>query len=300
MKKRLAAFILAAITVICCAFTSHATDADTYEQGIECEYFWFDNVIVITYDESYTAIGNTVTATLQCIDWDEKELTVDVSGDGIVQKIYEYEGKRYPQAFIAIPADKNVTAIRIDEGAFSDSNGNYSKEVNYTICETTHHGTITLFCKGLEATGADERLEIVEDSSVELSCELSSIYSDVWKDDIAYSITSETETVELDDNTGLLTEKGEYTASVSINNILTSQKEISVSSKSKAYFTSLGKSFGNMILSPITFLYGLFYAIFVPGPGTLIGTLGLLGSLASIPLFFTNLFAGPSTEVLTF
>ncbi|MBQ3151819.1 MAG: hypothetical protein IJB86_11305 [Clostridia bacterium] len=304
MKKRLTALILAAIMVAGCTFTAFGTETDeTYEQDIMCEYFRSNYVIVICYNEDYTKIGSNANVKLECIDWNDEETTVEVGGGDIVQKVYEYEGKTYPQVFISIPTDKDIfeiTSVQINEGAFTDDEGNQSKKVCYTLSETTRYVDFDVYCKGFEALGADGTLEVLTDSAVELSFETESAFAEVWADDIEFELTSESESLELNDNSGVLTKDGEYTALCRVNDVLFAEKNIKATGRTKAYFISLGDSFVNMVSAPFVLLYSLFYGIFVPGPGTLIGGLGVLGTLWSVPQFFIDLFTGPVTEILTF
>lgn len=295
--KKIISVILCAVllfTTAGVAFAAEENSKEVLENDYTCNFYFSMDFIVVTFDGKYSQTGKKPEVKIY-----NGSYTYPVAEELITLKVFEYEGKRYPQLFINTQADSNeIKRIEIGEGAFVAESGEISGNVRIPNNKISRVHNFCLSCK-LEAFEVEENIDLISGkigyyTTVGKPVQLvsTSEQGKVWLDEITAAYTVNGKTAEINSNEFVPQEPGRYVVELKLGDVVTRKLEFDVLSETEAYFKSLGDSTEWLLLTPLYLVIGV-GLLLIPGFGTWIGSTTLMASFAMIPRFFKTLFGGP-------
>lgn len=296
-SKKVLSVILCAVlvfTTASVAFAAEENSKEVLENDYTCNFYFSMDFIVVTFDSKYSHTGEKPEVKIY-----NGSYTYPVAEELITLKVFEYEGKRYPQLFINTQADSNeIRRIEIGEGAFVAESGEISGNVRIPNNKISRVHNFCLSCK-LEAFEVEENIDLISGkigyyTTVGKPVQLvsTSEQGKVWLSEITATYTLEGKTAEINSNEFVPQEPGRYVVELKLGDVVTRKLEFDVLSETEAYFKSLGDSTEWLLLTPLYLVIGV-GLLLIPGFGTWIGSTTLMASFAMIPRFFKTLFGGP-------
>lgn len=296
LKKIMSVLLCAVLlfTTASVAFAAEENSKEVPENDYTCNFYFSMDFIVVTFDSKYSQTGKKPEVKIY-----NGSYTYPVAEELITLKVFEYEGKRYPQLFINTQADSNeIRRIEIGEGAFVAESGEISGNVRIPNNKISRIHNFCLSCK-LEAFEVEESVDLISGkigyyTTVGKSVQIvsTSEQGKVWLDEITAAYTLNGKTTEINANEFVPQEPGRYVVELKLGNVVTRTLEFDVLSETDAYFKSLGDSTEWLLLTPLYLVLGV-GLLLIPGFGTWIGSTTLMASFAMIPRFFKTLFGGP-------
>lgn len=301
--KKFLAVLLSVIICLSCGVTVFAEGEIVPEEKPESDFtcygyqlsdYYSTDFIVVTFDGKYSQIGEIPEV---CIDFDRngKRFLTD---NLITLKVFENEGKRYPQLFIKTRC-VDISCIEIGEGAFVTESGEISGRLEIPSNKITQAYDLGVLCK-LEMFEVEENINLITGKTVRyttvgkpVSIAADSEFGKVWLGETTATYTLNGKTTEIDSNEFVPQEPGSYVVEMKFGNITTGKWELVVLSESEAYSKSLLDATEWLLLSPLCLVLGTGLFVFIPGFGTWIGSTTVMAALAMIPRFFKVLFEGP-------
>lgn len=300
--KKVLAILLSVLTCLSCGVTAFAKGENVPAEKLESDFtcYWYHasdysmDFIVVTFDGKYSQTGEI------------PELYIyygnhanSIAEDLITLKIYEHEGKRYPQLFINTKNLESITGIVIGAGAFVTESGETSGKVNIANNKINRAYDLGVSCQ-LEVFEVEESIDLITSktgryATVGKPVEIVGYgeYGKVWLGETTATYTFNGETTEITSNEFVPQEPGKYVVELNFDGIVTRTLEIDVLSGTKSYTKSLGDATEWLFLSPLYLVLGSGLAVLIPGFGTWIGSTTVMAALAMIPRFFKVLFSGP-------
>lgn len=301
--KKFIAVLLSVLTCLLCGVTAFAEgenapaekpESDFTCYGYQLSDYYSTDFIVVTFDGKYSRIGEIPEV---CIVFDrngKQFLTEDL----ITLKVFENEGKRYPQLFIKISC-VDISRIEIGAGAFVTESGETSGRLEIPSNKITQAYDLGVLCK-LEMFEVEENIDLITGKSVRYATVgkpvrivADSEFGKVWLDEITAAYTVNGETTEITSNEFVPQEPGSYVIDLKFGNITAGKWELVVLSESEAYSKSLLDATEWLLLTPLYLVLGTGVFVLIPGFGTWIGSTTLMAAVSMIPRFFMVLFDGP-------
>lgn len=300
--KKFLAILLSVLTCISCGVTAFAEGENVPAEKLESNFTccWYRasdyqmNFVVVTFDGKYSQAGEIPELYVYY-----GNRPISVAEDLITLKIYEYEGKKYPQLFINAKNFESINGIVIGEGAFVTQSGETSGKVKIPNNKIDRAYDIGVSCQ-LEVFEVEESIDLITSktgryATVGKPVEIVGYgeYGKVWLGEITATYTLNEKTVEIKSNEFVPQEPGKYVVELKFDGIVTRTLEIDVLSETKSYTKSLGDATEWLLLSPLYLVLGSGLAVLIPGFGTWIGSTTVMAAFAMIPRFFKVLFGGP-------
>lgn len=296
MRKIMSVILCAVMlfTTASVAFAAEDNFKEVPENDYTCNFYFSMDFIVVTFDSKYSQTGKKPEVNIY-----NGSYTYPVAEELITLKVFEYEGKRYPQLFINTQADSNeIRRIEIGEGAFVAESGEISGNVKIQNNKINRVHDFCLSCK-LEAFEVEESVNLITSktgyyTTVGKPVEIvgSDEYGNMWLSEITAAYTVNGKTVEISSNEFVPQEPGIYVVELKLGDVVVRTLEFEVLSEIDSYFKSLGDSTEWLLLTPLYLVLGV-GLLLIPGFGTWIGSTTLMASFAMIPRFFKTLFGGP-------
>ncbi len=296
--KKLISVILCAVllfTTASVAFAAEENQEEVLEKGYTCHFYYSMDFIVVTFDSKYSQFGEEPKVRLY-----NGSYIYPLGEDAITLKVFENEGKRYPQLFITTKIKINdISRIEIGAGAFVAESGEVSGKVNIPSNKIHQISDFGISCK-LEVFEVEESIDFITSktgyyATVGKPVEIVGYgeYGKVWLGATTATCTLNGETTEIISNEFVPQEPGKYVVELKFGDFVTRVLEFEVLSETKSYTKSLGDATEWMLLSPLYLVLGSGLAVLIPGFGTWIGSTTVMAALAMIPRFFKVLFGGP-------
>lgn len=300
--KKFVAMLLVVLTCLSCGVTAFAEGENAPAEKVESDYtcYWYHksdyskDFIVVTFDGKYSQMGEIPEAYVYY-----GNRAVSVAEDLIKLKIYEYEGKSYPQMFISAESFESISGIVIGEGAFITESGETSGKVNIPNNKIQRAYDFCISCQ-LEVFEVEESIDLITSKTGRYATVGKPVrivgtseYGKVWLGETTATYTLNGETTEIISNEFVPQEPGKYVVELKLGDFVTRILEFEVLSETKSYTKSLGDATEWMLLSPLYLVLGSGLAVLIPGFGTWIGSTTVMAALAMIPRFFKVLFGGP-------
>lgn len=301
--KKFLAVLLSVLTCFSCGVTAFAEGENAPAEKPESEFtcygyqlsdYYSTDFIVVTFDGKYSRIGEIPEV---CIDFDrngKQTLTEDL----ITLKVFEHEGKRYPQLFIKASC-VDVSCIEIGEGAFVTESGELSSRLEIPSNKITKAYDLGVLCK-LDMFEVEENIDLITGKTARyatvgkpVSIVADSEFGKVWLDEITATYTVNGETAEITSDEFVPQKPGSYVVEIKFGNITAGKWELEVLSETNSYTKSLFDATEWMLLTPLYFVLGTGLFVLIPGFGTWIGSTTVMAAAAMIPKFFMVLFSGP-------
>ena len=301
--KKFIAVLLSVLTCLLCGVTAFAEgenapaekpESDFTCYGYQLSDYYSTDFIVVTFDGKYSRIGEIPEV---CIVFDrngKQFLTEDL----ITLKVFENEGKRYPQLFIKTSC-VDISRNEIGAGAFVTESGETSGRLEIPSNKIDKVYNLGVSCV-LEAFEVDESTNLIASKLCRYTTVgkpvrivADSEFGKMWLDEITATYTVNGNTVEITSNEFVPQETGSYVVELKFGGIITGKFELEVLSETKSYTKSLLDAAEWLLLTPLYFVLGTGLFVLIPGFGTWIGSKTLMAAAAMIPRFFMVLFDGP-------
>ena len=297
MNKKFTKFmsvILCAVLLFTTASVAFAAEdnAEVLEKNYACHYYNSMDFIVVTFDSKYSEIGEKPEVQLY-----NNSTAYPVEEDLITLKIFEKDGKRYPQLFVNTEGYDNITGIVIGTGAFVTQSGEISGKIDKSNSKIQQLDKLGLPCE-FEAFEVDEPLKrsnYIYYTTVGKTIKIAGYNKcggEVWINEITATYTLNGKTVEINSNEFVPQEPGRYVVELKLDDVFTKTFEIDVLSEKQAYSKNLGNATGWLFLAP---LYAVFATlmILVPGFGWVLGGFTWYSVSNMVTDFFTAISDGP-------
>lgn len=308
--KKPLAILLSVLTVLSCGINAFAQSEETVTEPLEtnftCDDYLFTETVVVTFDSKYSETGEIPDILVYSREYEDETVNLtQVSEDRISLKIYEHNGKKYPQLFIDTDFCWKVLALEIGEGAFVTESGEKSAkvEIPYSKIQQRHLDGFKVECEIrayqiaenlLDPANMDIYYFATVGDPVKVNVSIQGNHADVWLEEAQVTYTVNGKTVEIESGEFIPEEPGEYVVRIQLNDMMTRKVKFNVVSEQTAYFDSLGMAGKRMLLSPLEFLFGLFSFITIPVIGTIGGAGIMLDSFRNVGGFFKAIVAGPT------
>lgn len=298
--KKIVAILLSVLTCLSCGVTAFAEDESLPSEKVEsdytCDFYYSTDFIVVTFDSKYSQIGEEPEVCLY-----NGSYIYPLKEDAITLRVFENEGKRYPQLFIKTEVStSDISRIKIGAGAFINESGEVSGTVNIPRNRIHQVSDFGVSCE-IEAFEVEESVNLITSktghyATVGKPVEIVGYgeYGKVWLGSTTATYTFNGETTEITSNEFVPQEPGKYVVELNFDGMVTRTLEIDVLSGTKSYTKSLGDATEWLLLSPLYLVLGSGLAVLIPGFGTWIGSTTLMGVVAMVPRFFKALFSGPA------
>lgn len=300
--KKFVAVLLSVLTCLSCGVTAFAEDENSPAERVESDYtcYWYHksdytkDFIVVTFDSKYSQVGETSEIYVyygnRAVLLEEKSVKL---------KIYEYEGKKYPQLFINAENFESISGIVIAAGAFVTPTGEISGKVSIPNSKIQRAYDFCISCK-LEVFEVEESVNLITSKTGRYATVGKPVrivgtseHGKVWLGATTATYTFNGETTEITSDEFVPQEPGKYVVELKFDDIATRTFEFEVLSETKSYTKSLGDATEWLLISPLYLVLGSGLVVLIPGFGTWIGSTTLVAALAMIPRFFKVLFGGP-------
>ncbi len=300
--KKFLAVLLSVLTCFSCGVTAFAEGENVPAEKLESDFtcYWYHSsdysmdFIVVTFDGKYSQTGEIPELYLYY-----GNQAISIAEDLITLKIYEHEGKRYPQLFINTKNFESITGIVIGAGAFVTELGEISGKVKIPNNKIRRAYDLGVSCQ-LEVFEVEESIDLITSktgryTTVGKSVEIVGYgeYGKVWLGETTATYTLNGETTEITSNEFVPQEPGRYVVELKFGDITARKLEFDVLNETAAYSKSLGDATEWLLLSPLYLVLGSGLAVLIPGFGTWIGSTTVMAAFAMIPRFFKVLFGGP-------
>lgn len=297
--KKFVAMLLSVLTCLSCGVTAFAegenAPAEKVESDYTCNFYYSTDFIVVTFDSKYSRVGEEPEVRLN-----NGTYVYPIGEDAITLRVFENEGKRYPQLFIETKlATNDISSIKIDAGAFVTESGEVSGKVNIPRNKIHQISDFGVSCE-IEAFEVEESIDLITSKTGRYATVGKPVrivgtseFGKVWLGETTATYTLNGETTEIISNEFVPQEPGKYVVELKFGDFVTRILEFEVLSETKSYTKSLGDATEWMLLSPLYLVLGSGMAVLIPGFGTWIGSTTVMAALAMIPRFFKVLFGGP-------
>lgn len=300
--KKFLAVLLAVLTCMSCGVTAFAEGEIVPEEKLETDYTCYSyhsndysmNFIVVTFDSKYSHTGEIPEGCIYFNSNGSHPLTEDL----ITLKVFENEGKRYPQLFIKINY-VNINRIEIGAGAFVTETGEISGKVKIPNSKIIKAYDLGVSCM-LEAFEVDESTDLISSRTVRYTTVGKPVrivgtseFGKVWLGETTATYTLNGETIKITSNEFVPQEPGSYVVELKFGDITTRKLEFDVLSEKAAYSKSLSDATEWLLLTPLYLVLGTGLFVLIPGFGTWIGSTTVMAAVSMIPRFFMVLFDGP-------
>lgn len=306
--KKSLAVLLAVLTCLSCGVTAFAEGEIVPEEKMESDFacYWYQasdyqmNFVVITFDSKYSQTGEIPELYVYY-----GNRAISIAEDLIKLKIYEYEGKKYPQLFINTKSFDSIDGIVIGEGAFVTQAGETSGKVKIPSNKISIAYDLGVSCQ-LEAFEVQENVSLIAAKTVRYATVGKPVeivgygeYGKVWLGETTATYTVNGKTTEINSNEFVPQEPGSYVIELNFDGMVTRELEFDVLSEKVAYSKSLGDATEWLLLSPLCLVLGTGLFVLIPGFGTWIGSTTVMAAVYMIPRFFKVLFGGPMYKEYT-
>ncbi|MBR6620284.1 MAG: hypothetical protein IKK85_08065 [Clostridia bacterium] len=306
--KKLLSVILCAVLLFTTASTAFAAeDAQTevLEKIYKCDYYSEYDIVVITYGNRYSVVGEIPKITIQSRSSEDDEIAevFEVSEEKIQVKIFEWNDFYYPQIIINTDFCEKILSVEVAAGAFATADGDKSARLVIPASKVNDTKSFSITSRydyvAFSETPADsEELIInfcaIEDRPIEVIIESAvGSYGACWLENSTFSYTVNGKTTEINLESFVPEEPGEYVIKLSLDGVFTEEMTIEVVSKEVAVKKSLKGATSRLKNFPLEFLTGLLAFIFVPGMGTFAGGAMMINSWEYVSDFFRALFGNP-------
>ncbi len=299
--KKLMSFILCAVllfTTASVAFAAEDNSEEVLEKDYTCHNYHSNDYamgfIVVTFNSKYSQTGEIPEVCIYFGSSGKHPVTEDL----ITLKVFENEGKRYPQLFIKLNY-VSINRIEIGEGAFVTESGESSGKVKIPGNKITKANDLGVSCR-LEAFEIEEHIDLITGKMCRYTAVGKPVrivgygeYGEAWLSGITVTYTVNGKTTETNSGEFVPQEPGSYVVELKLGDVAVKTLEFDVLSESKAYSKNLGNATVWLLLTPLYLVLGTGLFVFIPGFGTWIGSTTVMAAFAMIPRFFTALFSGP-------
>ncbi|MBQ3603405.1 MAG: hypothetical protein IJA02_06175 [Clostridia bacterium] len=313
--KKFLAVLLSVLTCLSCGVTAFAEEETPEEipaESFTCDHFNARavDIAVVTFDSKYSAIGETPYVVVDLIEVTlSKEIKrTEIDKDRIQMKIYEHNGKRYPQLFIDVGPCWRILSLEIGEGVFVTADGEKSAKLyikenqmnlsdwNFTI--KTEYEAYGITRNILDLANMDTYYYATVGKPIKINAVIEGKYAEVWKENVEFTYTVNGKTVEITGDEVIPEEAGKYVFSLNLDDCLKMHRNVTVTTEATAYFDNLGMYGTLFLLSPLMFVGGVLVLLY-PGIGLLAAPSFFNAAIMSVPDFFKALFNGPEYTVKT-
>ena len=297
MNKKLKKFmsvILCAVMLFTMPSVAFAAEdnAEVLEKNYACHYYNSMDFIVVTFDSKYSEIGEKPEVQLY-----NNSTAYPVEEDLITLKIFEKDGKRYPQLFVNTEGYDNITGIVIGTGAFVTQSGEISGKIDKSNGKIQQFDKLGLPCE-FEAFEVDKpltRTDFLYYTTVGKTIKIAGYNKyggEVWINEITATYTLNGKTTQINSNEFVPQEPGKYVVELKLDSVFTKTFEIEVLSEKKAYSKNLGNATAWLFISPLYAVFGT-VMLLVPGFGMVMGGFTWYSVGNMVTDFFTAISDGP-------
>ena len=277
MKKAISV-LLAVLMCWCCMNAAFASEESPIK---EIQKVWSfgekAEIIVLTYDAAYSALGEKPNVTLNT---GTKEITVPAKD--ILQEVYAGEGTNYPQLFVRLPdtgdAFNHETVISVSEGAFRDGSGQPAPAASLNLPNSGTSYSVTGHSEyGIEDVFYHKTPTYYVLVGTPVTSILEGSGDDVWKDASKFYVDGK----EVGEAFTPM-QDGEYTVTCKLNDLVWDEYTFTALTEKQAYSQSLRSSWANMLMIPSGAVEA-FAASLIPGFGLMMAFAGLFVVFFMIP-----------------
>lgn len=307
LKKLLSVFLCAVLlfTTASVAFAEEDAQTEVLEKIYECDYYSNLDILVIHYSSKYSAAGEIpkIIIYVQATEDDETPIAYEVSKEKIQIKIFERNNLHYPLIIINTDFCEEIIGAEVEAGAFMNDNGEKSAKLVIPATRVDEAKSFCIMCRydyvAFSETPTDSEERIINycaivNRPIEVAIEGSvGSYRMCWLENAVLSYTVNGKTVEIDSDSFIPEEPGEYVIKLSMDGVFTEEMTIEVVSEEVAVKKSLKGATSKLKNFPSEFLTGLLAFIFVPGMGTFAGGAIMINAWEYVSDFFRALFGNP-------
>ena len=306
--KKLLSVILCAVllfTTASVAFAAEDNAEEVLEKFYECDYYSTLDMLVIHYSSQYSAAGEfpKIIVYVQATEDDETPIAYEVSEEKVQIKIFERSDLHYPLIIINTDFCEKIIGAEVEAGAFVNDNEEKSAKLVIPAKRVDEAKSFCIMCRydyvAFSETPADSEELIINycgivNRPIEVAIDGSvGSYRMCWLENAVLSYTVNGKTVEINSDSFIPEEPGEYVIKLSLDGVFTEEMTIEVVSEKVAVEKKLKAAASKLKNFPSEFILGLLAFILVPGMGTVGGGAIMINSWEYVSDFFRALFGNP-------